>query len=156
MSSHNQLHIPAFTLQNYKISVNTACIKSLPEFDYIQIMINPNEKKLALRPCKEDTQNALRWCSATVKRSPRKITCRIFCAKIMSLMDWDPINRYRILGNFIDLEKEPVFLFDLNTPEIYRQKTEHYSPCIQADTINQYTVFHLQHTPNKEAREDII
>ena len=94
MNNHNQRNVPTFTLQDYKISVNTACIKNLPNFDYVQIMINPNEKKLALRPCKEDTKNALRWCCATVKRSPQKITCRIFCAKIMLLMDWNPDNRY--------------------------------------------------------------
>lgn len=150
MNNYNQLHVPTFTLQDYKISVNTACIKNFPEFNYVQIMINPNEKKLALRPCKEDTKNALRWCSATVKRSPRKITCRIFCAKIMSLMDWNPINRYRIFGDFIGSEKEPVFVFNLNTPEIYGQKTEHHSLSIQADTINGYTVFHLQRNPMKE------
>lgn len=150
MNNHKQPHIPTFTLQDYKISVNTACIKNLPKFDYVQILINPNEKKLALRPCKEDTQNVLRWCSATVKRSPRKITCRIFCAKIMLLMNWNPINRYRIFGDLIGSEKEPFFIFDLNTPEVYRQKTEHCSLSIQTGAIHEYTVFHLHRNPIRE------
>ncbi len=153
MNHRNQPIIPQFTLQNYKISVNSACIRSLPEFDFVQIMINPYEKKLALRPCKEGAKNALRWCSATEKRCPRKISCRIFYAKIMLLMGWNPMQCYRLLGDLVHTEKEPVFVFDLNEPNICTPKTEHCSPFIQTITINEFTVFHLQNNPRKETRE---
>ena len=56
---------PSFTLNNNRVSVNTACIKKLPEFEYIQILVNPDNKKLAVRPCHEDEKDAFRWCSAT-------------------------------------------------------------------------------------------
>ena len=73
---------PSFTLNNNRVSVNTACIKKLPEFEYIQILVNPDDKKLAVRPCSEDEKDAFRWCSATAKRSPKQITCPVFFAKI--------------------------------------------------------------------------
>ena len=55
---------PSFTFNNYKVQVNTACIKRLPEFDYVQILVNPETKKLAVRPCQEDERDSFRWCSA--------------------------------------------------------------------------------------------
>jgi hypothetical protein len=42
---------PSFTFNSNKVSVNTACIKKLPDTDFVQILVNPDEKKLAVRPC---------------------------------------------------------------------------------------------------------
>ncbi|WP_310602756.1 integrase [Anaerosporobacter sp.] len=113
---------PSFTFNNYRVSVNTACIKKLPEFNYVQILVNPENKKLAVRPCKEDEKDSFRWCSATSKRSPKQIICRMFFAKVISLMGWNPNYRYKLLGKLIHSGDELLFVFDLNTPEIY-QKT---------------------------------
>ena len=48
------IYEPSFTFNNYKVSVNTACIKKLPDVEYVQILVNPIEKKLAVRPCREE------------------------------------------------------------------------------------------------------
>ena len=45
---------PSVTLSKEKVSVNTACIRKLPDSDYVQFLVNPNEKKLAVKPCRED------------------------------------------------------------------------------------------------------
>ena len=95
------IYEPSFTFNNYKVSVNTACIKKLPDVEYVQILVNPIEKKLAVRPCREEEKDSFRWCSSGKKRSPKQITCRIFFAKVISLMDWNPNYRYKILGKLI-------------------------------------------------------
>ena len=105
--------------QNYKVSVNTACIKKLPDVEYVQILVNPIEKKLAVRPCREEEKDSFRWCSSGKKRSPKQITCRIFFAKVISLMDWNPNYRYKILGKLIRSGNEILFIFDLTSPEIF-------------------------------------
>lgn len=38
------IYEPSFTFNNYKVSVNTACIKKLPDVEYVQILVNPIEK----------------------------------------------------------------------------------------------------------------
>ena len=110
---------PSFTFNSNKVSVNTACIKKLPDTDFVQILVNPDEKKLAVRPCQEDEKDSFRWCSATSKRSPRQITCRIFFAKVVSLMGWNSAYRYKLLGKLIKSDNELLFVFDLTTPEIF-------------------------------------
>jgi len=144
MNHVNQTGIPAFTLHNYRISVNTACIKSFPEFDYVRIIINPAEKKLVVYPCQEDNKNTLRWRSASAQKSPRKILCRIFCAKVLFLMNWNPHSRYKILGSLIHSKGERFFVFDLNNYEVHEPKTDNGIPFIKPEAVNGYTVFFLQ------------
>ena len=115
---------PSFTFNNNRVSVNTACIKKLPDFEYIQILVNPEEKKLAVRPCQEDEKDSFRWCSATSKRSPKQITCRIFYAKVMSLMNWSNNNRYKLLGKLIRSGDELLFVFNLEDAEIYKRNVK--------------------------------
>lgn len=112
---------PSFTLNNYKCGVNTACIKRLPDYDYVQILVNPTTKKVAVRPCSEEEKDSLRWCSASGKRTPKQITCRIFYAKIMSLMNWDTNYRYKLLGKLIRSNGELLYVFDLNSAETFKR-----------------------------------
>lgn len=113
------LYEPSFTFNNYKVSVNTACIKKLPDVEYVQILVNPEQKKLAVRPCREEEKDSFRWCSTGKRRSPKQITCRIFFAKVISLMGWNPDYRYKILGKLIRSGSEILFIFDLTSPEIF-------------------------------------
>lgn len=113
------IYEPSFTFNSYKVSVNTACIKKLPEIDYVQILVNSAEKKLAVRPCSEEEKDSFRWCSNGKKRTPKQITCRIFFAKVISLMGWNPNYRYKLLGKLIRSNGELLFIFDLTTPEIF-------------------------------------
>ena len=115
---------PSFSFNNNRVSVNTACIKKLPECDYIQILVNPDHKRLAVRPCQEDEKDSFRWCSATAKRSPKQITCRIFYAKVMSLMNWSNNNRYKLLGKLIRSGDNMLFVFNLEDAEVYKRNVK--------------------------------
>jgi hypothetical protein len=136
---------PAFTLNNYKVSVNTACIRKVPDTDFIQILVNPEERKLTVKPCLEHTKDSFRWCSNTSKRSPKQIICPIFFAKIIALMGWNPDYRYRLLGKLLKSGNDLLFVFDLTSPEIYTKvrtsgesrKTSHI-PVYPSDWKNQF------------------
>lgn len=113
---------PSFTLNKSKVSVNKACIRKLPEIEYVQILVNSTEKKLAVKPCLEEEKDSVRWCSSGEKKNPKQITCRIFYAKVIELMGWNPDNRYKLLGKLMKSNDEYLFIFDLNNPEIYQPK----------------------------------
>ncbi len=111
------IYEPSITFNRSKVYLNTASIKKLPDIDYVQILVNSEEKKLAVRPCGEEEKDSFLWC--TPKRKPKQITCRVFFGKIISLMDWNPDYRYKLLGKLIKSNDEYLFIFDLNAPEIY-------------------------------------
>ncbi len=113
---------PTLTFSENKVYVNMACIKKLPQIEYVQILVNPDEKKVAVRPCMEDARDSFRWCSATAKRTPKQVTCRVFYGKIFSLMNWSHKYRYKLLGKLICSNDELLFVFNLNSPEIFAKK----------------------------------
>ena len=139
------IYEPSFTFNDNKVYVNTACIRKLPQTEYVQILVNPEEKKLAVRPCAEDEKDSFRWCSATSKRSPKQISCRVFFAKVIALMEWNPNYRYKLLGKLIKSGEQLLFVFDLTTPEIFRKTikdngkvTVSRTPAYPAEWQNQF------------------
>ena len=113
---------PSITFNNCRVSLNTACLNRLPEIDYVQMLVNPNEKKLAVRPSSENEKDSFLWCTTKgTKRKPKQITCRLFFAKVIQLMDWNPDYRYKLLGKLIRSENEHLFIFDLTASEIYQR-----------------------------------
>ncbi len=120
----SHLFEPSITFNNEKVSVNAACINKLHEADYVQILVNPLEKKLAVKPCTEDMKDSFCWVSKTEngKRKPKTITCKVFFAKVMNLLNWYPYYRYKILGKLIRTPADTLFVFDLTGAETYIKK----------------------------------
>ena len=115
---------PSVTFKDSKVSVNTACLNKLPNVTFVQFLVNPNEKKLAVKPCDEELKDSFPWASrsTTGKRKPRQISCEMFFAKVMKLMGWNPQYRYKVLGKLIRTKNDTLFVFDLTSAETYKRK----------------------------------
>lgn len=169
---------PSVTLSREKVSVNSACIRKLPEVDYVQFLVNPTEKKLAVKPCSEEMKDSFRWTSGDgKKRKPKSITCRIFFAKIMQLMNWNPRYRYKILGKLIRTKTDMLFVFDLQSAETYGIRTDsngnptrtayypeewknqfgvpvsEHQDTIRINVFDDYAVFRIEREEERKARE---
>ena len=134
---------PSISFNNCKVTLNTAGMKKLPNVSYIQFLVNAEQKKLAVKACTEDEKDSFLWCNS--KRKPRPITCRIFFAKIVSLMEWNPQHRYKLLGKIIKTGDDFLILFDLNATEVYQRITKEgekpkisRSPVFPKDWQNQF------------------
>ena len=156
---------PSVTFSGNKVSVNRTCLKKVPNFDYMQILVNPEARKLAIRPCAEET--------------PKQVTCRVFFAKVFSLMGWDMSYRYKLLGKLIRSGGDLLFVFDLTEPEIFthikiedgkikKSRTpfypeewknqfglpvEQHENTVQVSLFNKYTVFGIQKKENQPVAE---
>ena len=175
----SHIYEPSFTLNQNKVSVNMACIRKLPEVEYVQALVNPETKKLAIRPCMEEEKDSFRWCSTGKKVAPKQVTCKIFFGKIFALMGWNPNHRYKLLGKLIRSNGELLFTFDLANPEIYERKVsddgkvkasrtpvypedwknqfglpvEEHQRNLQVNIFDGYTVFGIQEKKGKAAPE---
>jgi len=116
------LREPSVTFNECKFQVNMACLTKFPNCDFAQVLVSQEQKILALRPCAEGTKDAYMWCGVSKgKRKPKAITCKMFFAKIVSLMNWNPKYRYKLLGRLIHSNGEYLIAFDLNAPEVYQR-----------------------------------
>ena len=177
------LYEPSISFNQSKIYVNAGCLKRMQDVDYVQILVNSEEKKLVIRPAGEDEKDAFLWCSVkNGARKPKQITCRVFFAKIASLMSWNPDYRYKLLGKIIRSGEEKLIVFDLAATEIYLRTAkegekprtsrkpvfpaewenqfglpvEEHRKLLQVNIFNGYTVFEIQENkkPAEEASGD--
>ncbi len=119
------LNEPSVCFNQNKVYVNVGCLKRLPDVDYVQILVNSEEKKLVIRPAGEDEKDAFLWCMVKKNsRKPKQITCRVFFAKIVNLMSWNPDYRYKLLGKVIRSGDEKLVVFDLTATETYVRKVK--------------------------------
>ena len=113
---------PCFTFVDGKIGVNTVCVRRFPEVEYVQVLINAQERKMAVRPALEEDIYSYPWASTKDgKRFPRQITGRIFFMKVFDLMGWNPDYRYKIVGKLIRANDELMFLFNLNDRQTFER-----------------------------------
>lgn len=116
------MYEPSITFKDRKVYVNAACLAKFPTTDYVQALINPESKILALRPCHENTRGAFLWCTISKgKRKPKQNTCTLFFAMLFTMMNWDPENRYKLLGSVIHANGEYLIAFDLTSTEVYQR-----------------------------------
>ena len=116
---------PAMTIRGNSITFNNSCISKLEEATYVQFLINPEQRKLAIRPCDEGSRDAVRWCLVKGdKRKSREISCKPFTEKLYALMGWESVYRYKLQGMRISHKGETLYLFDLSAQEAFLPQTK--------------------------------
>ena len=112
---------PSITFWISRMKFNMACLRRFPGVRYVQILIDPDEKRMIIRPCTQDTPDCLRWATGGGEKEikNRDMQCKVFAEKVYDLMEWKPENRYNILGKPATYEGEFLFLFKLNDFELF-------------------------------------
>ena len=144
---------PSITFNDSKFYVNSACLKKFPNAMYVQVLIDRESKILALKPCQEMTRDSFQWCREVKgKREPRQTTCQIFCLKVASMMKWNPMHRYKILGKLIHANGEYLIAFDLTATEVYKKSISDderlvtsKTPMFPADWKDQFGMSFYEH-----------
>jgi hypothetical protein len=171
-----QIREPAFTVNGNKVTANAASVRLLSNADYVKMLINSNEKKLVLMPCGEDDIYGYKWART---KDGKRIACQRtgepFVLSLCNIMDWDPDNRYKILGKRMYSNGEAILVFDLTVAQCFvKTKTDKdgkpvkrtalpagwngkFGPTfgenrrtLQVDTFDGYKVFTIKGADKKE------
>lgn len=88
------------------------CIKRIKTDNYIEILIHPRERKIAVRRATRDNRNAVMWAKLESGRQvPREIPCAAFSDTFFSLFGWNKNYRYRMYGTQFHDGTEDAFVF---------------------------------------------
>lgn len=116
------LREPSLTFNDCKVTVNATCLGKMPDVTYVQILVNPETRKLVILPSSESIRDSFQWCTISGnKRKPKSVSCKIFFAKLAALMDWNPEYRYKMIGKLIKANGRYLFSFDLKAAEVYER-----------------------------------
>ena len=104
MFSHAFAPSVRFTPKGF--SFNSTCISRLLRIvplgdamelwrmEQVEVLLNPVERMLAVRPCEPDYPNAIRWAGA--KGKSRWISAKAFCTILYEILGWDESFSYRV------------------------------------------------------------
>ena len=106
---------PCMTVYQDKLFFNSACTKKLTDIGYIQLLLHPTERKMAIRPCQRTDVYSIRWSKIDGKPLAMKtINCPHFIRALMQIMEWNPEYSYRIMGTWIEKGNDRIMTFNLS------------------------------------------
>lgn len=106
---------PTIAVTNNKISFNVVCARRFIDVPYIQLLLHPSERKIAIRPCKENAPHSIRWRPDPAKPVIQKtISCQHFGNALFQIMEWNPDYLYRIRGTWVARGSDQIIVFNLS------------------------------------------
>jgi len=101
------------------LTFSSKCVRLFEETQYIQLLINADEKRMVVMPCDEYTKDSLKWSNIKAgKIISRNIRCKLFGAKLYEMMGWDPENRYRVQAMYQEIGGKQIIIFNLEEFEM--------------------------------------
>lgn len=107
--------LPCMNFSAEKIMFNTSVGKKLTDYSYIQLLLHPTERKIAIRPCDKNDTFSIAW--RTSKGQPvliKTISCPHFNKALFQIMEWNPDFNYRVLGTWIEKGDDKIMIFNLS------------------------------------------
>ena len=93
----------SMTASTAKLSFTKTTLQRLDEEYYIQMLVHPFLKLIAIRPCKKESPCAIRWSRlSNEKIFPAPINGNAFLPVLFEIFGWNNKYRYRISGTVIE------------------------------------------------------
>lgn len=98
----------------------TGSTKKLPNTEFIELLINPKENLVAVRPSKKDAKTAIQWTRKKLGVvCPKLISGAAFLPIIYEIFGWDTDFKYRVRGTRHQKGTESILLFDMSETEVF-------------------------------------
>ena len=105
---------PSITISGERISFNVFCMRCFETIGFIQLLLHPAERKIAIRPCEQRDTHSIRWRPDPERKMYSKtISCPHFGVALYSIMDWNPEYMYKIRGVYARRKEEQIIVFIL-------------------------------------------
>ena len=113
---------PAISFSDRRIKFNAPCVRKFAPNTYAEILINPIERKLAIRPSDKSNRSAVVISKLSNKRyTPREVPAAAFYDTIFSIFGWNKDYKYRIIGSLYEQDGELAYVFDAEDSEAFVQ-----------------------------------
>ena len=113
---------PAISFSDRRIKFNAPCVRKFAPKTYAELLINPIERKLAIRPSDKSNRSAVVISKLTNKRyTPREVPAAAFYDTIFSIFGWNKDYKYRIIGSLYEQDGELAYVFDAEDSEAFVQ-----------------------------------
>lgn len=112
---------PVLTITNGRMRFNAACVKKFEDVEYVELLLNSVNNRIAIRPCDKDNPNAIRWAKLrNEKWVAYPLACKGLFGALVDIVNWSDDSVYKLYGQFIEEGKQKMLLFSLDEPDIIK------------------------------------
>lgn len=139
------------TMSRGGLHLNNICHEKLKNCDYVEFLYQPILGIVAVRPCGEDSVNAVHW-----KEDSKTLTVatRAFSKAIFEKMDWVDTYKFRFRGITRVRDDTPIIFFYLDEPQILLGKSTKQAVDAVSDEETEVVIIPYKNT-GEVAQENI-
>ena len=109
------------TMTDHSLMFSTECVRKFDKNPFVELLVHPSEHLLAVRPCKKETKNAVRWSTLSEfgVSHPREVRGTAFGKTLYAIFGWTGECKYRVRGVYRQKDKERLLIFDMRETEVF-------------------------------------
>jgi len=105
---------PKITLNVDRLVFSASCVRLLPDYNYVQMLLDRIKKRVVLLPCSPYDKDAHKWSNKKGSGvAPRQIPAPILCGKLFDFLNWTSDFRYKVMAVYQRLEGRELIVFNL-------------------------------------------
>ena len=125
ISMFQENRVPAVLLQKRDIQFNKACMNGMGCGNYVELLVHPLQKKIAIRPTTKENKYAIKWTNGTnTTMRPRHIACAAYIDTLFQMFGWDPEYRVKMYGPIYRDGKNTACIFTSMDANVFIKKEQ--------------------------------
>ncbi len=105
---------PNLTITGSYMNFNRECTRRFNDVEYIQLLIHPSERKIAIRPCRRHDLHSIHWSTEGKDIMFKRISTPYFSTALYRIMEWNPDYQYHVMGTWVSNGQEQIIMFDVS------------------------------------------
>lgn len=117
--------IPSVLIQKDGIKFNMSCVKQMACGNYVELLVHPVQKRMAVRPAKEENRCAIRWATGgKTACETRMIPGKAYIQTLFQMFGWSMAYKYKLYGCIYRDGNNSACIFTGTDPGVYVKKEE--------------------------------
>lgn len=117
--------IPAISLQKSEVKFSMSCVKGMACDNYIELLVHPIKKMIAIRPTTKENRCAIQWTSGgKSSKEPRNISCKAYIDTLFQIFGWNPDYKFKLYGCIYREGKDAACIFTTTDAGVYIKKDQ--------------------------------
>lgn len=122
----DDIQIPSVLVQTKYIRFSSSCVRRMACGEYVEFLVHPLKKKLAIRPTTKDNRYGIQWTKGS-RQVPRDIACKAYIDNLFDIFGWRRDYRYRLYGCVYKDGNELACIFSGMDASVYIRKDDYLS-----------------------------
>lgn len=124
--------VPAIMVDKNTVKFNQSCIREMSCGNYVELLVHPLNKQLAIRPTEKANRYGIPWAKGDAgSQANRGVGCAAFGGVMAGLLGYEDYEKYKIYGRIYRDSNTAVCIFTKYDSCVYINKEQYLSSAVE-------------------------